>query len=166
MSKEMVLVEKDRYEELIKNDIEAPEEAKVETPPREVQTKTERSSKHLEVLKYMISKNLLKKLNAFIEYLLRGDISWNEQGEVSLGGQPIRDSHVTDLIKEAVYPGSRSRPPPGYDSFSNYLQDIKMPPSLWHSNGQGGTGLIRGSTKGPPPNWKKNKPKMKNWITF
>ena len=164
MSKEMVLVEKERYDELIKNTIEAPEEAKVETP-RGVQKKTARGSKHLEVLQYMISKNLLKKLNAFIEYLLRGDISWNEQGEVSLDGRQIRDSHVTDLIKHAVYPCG-NRPPYGYDSFSNYLQDIKMPQSLWHSNGQSGTGLVRGPTKGPPPNWKKVKPKMKNWITF
>ena len=158
----MVLIEKERYNELMNHTAEAPEEAKVET---QLKVPRERQSKHLEVLKYMVSKNLLKKLNAFIEYLLRGDISWNEQGEVSLDGQPIKDSHVTDLIKHAVYP-CKNRPPQGYDSFYNYLHDIKMPQSLWHSNEQGGTGLIRVSTKGPPPNWKTNKTKMKNWITF
>jgi hypothetical protein len=55
-------------------------------------------------------------------------IEWGENGEVSLHGFPVQNSHISDLISHLIKPTGRN--PVGWDQFVSLLSRVNIPLSL------------------------------------
>ena len=87
-----------------------------------------------------IPKNIQTKARAILEHISKdSNLDWNEKGELIINGEIINNSHITDLIKCALY-SYKNFNPHGYDRFRTALQISNLPQSLL----QRGEGL-------PPP---------------
>lgn len=149
MSKEMILVPRERFQDLLK----ANDHTSQDNPPK---------STDVSVLKYMIPQRHHRRLDGFIDYLGQHHTTWNDKGEIDLGGGYIQGSHIADMIKHAINP-CKGTPPPHQEEFENYLRSISMPNSLWDPQTGGGMFVKKRKHEGTPPGVRKNK-KVKSWL--
>ena len=86
-------------------------------------------------------------------------LTWNERGEITLGGHTIQGSHIIDLLKYTLYPYKHFTPV-GFDQFQSTLAEINIPRSLITQQ----TG--RGQLLPPPglPRLEKKAIKKSAWV--
>lgn len=74
-------------------------------------------------------KNKAKNL---LDYLLsRDDIKFSSNGSVTIKGESIADSSISDLIHKAIAPRSKLTSLEGWSEFAKYLQDANAPKSIF-----------------------------------
>lgn len=113
-------------------------------------TKQEKTMKRLNTENILISipKNVKHKARAILDHIIEGDvITWNEKGEISIEGNRIENSHITDLIKCSLY-SYKNLDPKGYNQFHLALQKSNIPQSLIQ---QSGGSIPRMQQNLPPP---------------
>lgn len=71
------------------------------------------------------SKNQIRNAESILKYISK-NMSWNELGELIIGGQVINGSHVTDLIKDCLSIRERKWDPIGHEYFYGNLYDIPL----------------------------------------
>jgi hypothetical protein len=72
-----------------------------------------------------------KKKGLTLLQLIKPHLNWNQRGEIVIAGQPIPQSHISDLVKFTVVRYfNMSKPPEGFQYFSQKLQDLNIPQSL------------------------------------
>lgn len=76
----------------------------------------------------IIPKTYRNKADAVINKLKSHSdrISWNDQGVVSIDGETLSGSNITDLIGDILRPLKRKQPT-GSDKFLHFLYDINLP---------------------------------------
>ena len=78
----------------------------------------------------VIPKQAQKKASALLQ-LLQDHLKWNERGEIVVDGEPIPNSHISDLIKYTVVRHfSKKQPPIGSDKYFTVLDKLNIPRSL------------------------------------
>lgn len=77
-----------------------------------------------------IPKNSQHKAKAILNHInTSSSLNWNALGEISIDGQIIEKSHITDLIKCSLYP-YKDLNPVGYNNFRLALQKSNIPQTL------------------------------------
>ena len=142
-TKKMILIPEDQFNEMrqIKNsDIpseistvssrESNQENETYPPPTTVPTELNCREKDIEWVLIGMPKCLLSKAKALLHYLIQNkSITWNERGEVSINGQSIPHSHISDLIKDCLQE-YKTWQPVGVDTFCQALKSTNTPLSL------------------------------------
>ena len=78
-----------------------------------------------------LPKKLREKGINLLEHLKDlSDITWNELGEISVGGEKISGSNISDLISDAVRPRKTGTIFKGWDKFAAELKRINTPYDL------------------------------------
>ena len=78
-------------------------------------------------------------------------VSWDERGQVTLGGEKIADSNITDLVTDAVSP-RKNFDPVGSKRFFRVLLEIIVPKDVarnqkrWLQSKAGGTPIFGKNT--------------------
>ena len=82
------------------------------------------------ILKY-IPKRLRSKSERLLDYITQMDeITWNEDGHVTIRNQYFQNSNITDLIQYAVNSSFKSFIPEGASDFIHLLLTANVPLSL------------------------------------
>lgn len=187
MAKELVVLAKEKYLNLMKQSQEEENQNHLEqSTTSENQKAYERlpeSHKLTEVLKMTVPKLLQRKAEALMHFLIQQNvINWNDQGEIVVDGEAIKGSHIIDLIKN-VLSRHTVQHPIGYLKFYEVLQSNNTPsafminenPRSTKSQQRGKGYVVIQRTKGMPPglrrrtgNIKKNKKQktLMKWLTF
>lgn len=152
----MVLLPYDRYQRLMtaKRSDENPEEsiARVENESGELSVKVEepeRLTKMSDPIERVLSsfpKSLQSRARTLLTYITP-HLSWNENGEIVIGGTNIPGSNIVDLVKVQLKE-YKDLYPIGQDAFSNILKDANVPLNLLASFRRVQTG--QGSIPPPP----------------
>lgn len=71
------------------------------------------------------SKNQIRNAESILKFVSK-NMSWNELGELIIGGEVIKGSHVTDLIKDCLSIRERKWEPVGFEYFYGNLYDIPL----------------------------------------
>ena len=79
----------------------------------------------------VLPKRLREKGSNLLEHLKEfSDITWNELGEISIGGEKIERSNISDLLSDAVRPRKTGDIFKGWDKFAAELRRINTPYDL------------------------------------
>ena len=79
---------------------------------------------------HVIPKTLKIEASALLDRISNAaGISWNDKGELMVNDQPIKGSHVVDLVDDIVRTGKR-KPPRGWQEFADPLADLNLPAAL------------------------------------
>ena len=87
-------------------------------------SKAEKMSRDLILIPF--GKNHFKHANTLLSYVER-NMDWNQNGEIVIQGETIPASHITDLLKDAMY-AYKNFTPIGYAQF--YQNLFSVPTSL------------------------------------
>jgi len=85
-----------------------------------------------------IPKIYQSKARGLLEFLKADkDVQWDEQGRLSIGEQRIENSHIIDLIHDALRHRKRAEKPKGWRELSKHLHSKNIPHELvgnpqWH----------------------------------
>ena len=72
-----------------------------------------------------------RKAEGLLQYLKStADVSWDERGQLKIGGQIVDNSHILDLIHDAVRYRKQSKRPSGWRELSAYLGRSNVPREL------------------------------------
>ena len=93
-----------------------------------------------------IPKTMHKRATTLLERLkTRSDlVSWDERGQVTLGGEKIVDSNIADLVSDAMRPRKNFNPT-GSRRFFRVLSELNVPKGVarnehrWQQSKAGGT---------------------------
>ncbi|CAH1802980.1 unnamed protein product [Owenia fusiformis] len=72
------------------------------------------------------------KGRSLLDFIQRANstvLTWNQAGEVNVNGETIQNSHISDLVKEVIYPFTDFSPV-GLEQFKIALRKINVPRSL------------------------------------
>jgi hypothetical protein len=89
-----------------------------------------------------IPKIYQSKAKGLLEFLKADkDVQWDEQGHLSIGQQKIENSHIIDLIHDALRYRKRAEKPKGWRELSKHLHSKNIPRELvgnpqWHDTPQ------------------------------
>ena len=77
-----------------------------------------------------LPKRLHNRAKALLHYIsVKGNISWDKNGEISVKGKSIDGSHITDLLKHALL-NIPTFAPVGSTEFYDALRESNIPSSL------------------------------------
>ena len=100
-----------------------------------------------------IPKTMHKRATTLLERLkTRPDlVSWNERGQVTLGGEKILDSNITDLVSDAMRPRKNLNPTGSRRLFRvvselNVPKDVARNEQRWQQSKAGGTPVFGENT--------------------
>ena len=78
-----------------------------------------------------IPKMYQRKAEGLLQYLKSAaDVSWDERGQLKIGDQIVDNSHILDLIHDAVRYRKQSKRPSGWRELSAYLGRSNVPREL------------------------------------
>jgi len=176
MTKELILVPKAKYEHLLKSDdTTVNDDASVNnhrtlSDIKPLSDEDYKDDTLESTLEYVIPKNRLKRALGLWNYLKerRGNIlNWNAKGEIIVNGKLVPQSHIADVIKDAVT-SRTTRQPEGYKQFYEALKELHTPEGFIINSARrntqvGGQFVIRGKlTSGPPG----QRQKAFKWIPY
>ena len=102
-TQKMVLVPLEKYERMKSARVERMEPKGVQIMVEEVQDEQPQSTLDKETIVQAIPKMYKSKCLALLNFIEKGNIlSWNEKGELVYNGQIIPNSHIADLLKNAM----------------------------------------------------------------
>lgn len=159
MAKELILIPKAKYDFLIKREPNVGEDVSQE----------QSSDEHLETtLKYAVPKKDFNKALRLWNYLRdrRGPLlNWNEHGEITVKGTPIRGSHLVDLLKHTVSAFLPMTELVGHEQFKAALEELHTPTGLMTRKveRQAGRGFVTAKTERGHPGLKQ---KQFRWIPY
>ena len=79
---------------------------------------------------HVIPKTLKVKASALLDRISNAvGINWNDKGELMVNDQPIKGSHIVDLVDDIVRTRKR-KPPRGWREFADALADLNLPAAL------------------------------------
>ena len=88
------------------------------------------------IIDYLPKKFRDKGLNLLHHLKELSDITWNELGEISVRGEKISGSNISDLLSDAVRPRKSSDVFKGWDKFAAELKRINTPYDLIGNKGR------------------------------
>ena len=131
----------------------------------------------VEVIVSALPKKFRNKAMSFLTHLLNHPqplINWDERGEVSIKGEIIPNSHISDLVKYTVSP-FKSFIPNGFYKFNEVANEMGLPKSLFGKK-EDPRNLKKQPPKSLPPppgiptnkrgGGKKKKILSRNWMNF
>lgn len=141
-----------------------------------------------DVFKYTVPSKLLTKAEGLMNFLEHNGgqtLKWNDRGELLCNDKKISNSHIADLVKDAVMP-HQTHTPIGYECFYKSLAGIHTPQSFIRNTKRrqlmygednasrmiGKGHVVKIKTNGRPPGQrvaaKRNSSKARNkkWIQF
>jgi hypothetical protein len=78
-----------------------------------------------------IPKNYQSKAKGLLQYLHADkDVHWDESGQLHIGQQKIDNSHIIDLIHDAMRQRKKAEKPKGWKELSQHLQSKNVPKEL------------------------------------
>lgn len=184
MAQELVLVPKEKYQNLLKSEekssnLEEKSPLPKENPPNNVDPPTQ--TRIMEILEHTIPAKYQNKAKGLLQFLSRygGDVvSLKDNGNLIYKSDVIQGYHISDLLKHALSANVK-RDPIGYQQFYKALKEIDTPTSFIHNKKMiepsrvqsGGGYVVKTQTDGAPPGYqppKKKKMTKSNikWLKF
>lgn len=78
-----------------------------------------------------VPKTMRKKTKLLLDHIKEmSDISWNEQGEITVGGQTLKGSNLTDLVNDVLRYRKHREDPYGWEVFAAALKRANVPREL------------------------------------
>lgn len=119
--KKMVLIPYERYMQSTK-----PESDEKTISSESISPSSLRQNKRLdeELILMEFGKHHHKQAKTLLAYVEKqSELDWNEFGELLVDGETINGSHITDLIKDALF-NYKNFEPKGYEIFYSHLSSI------------------------------------------
>lgn len=92
-----------------------------------------------------VPKTMRRKTKLLLDHMKEvSDISWNDQGEITVGGQTLKGSNLIDLVNDVLRHRKHREDPYGWEVFAKALKRANVPRELightrrWEWMGTGG----------------------------
>ena len=133
-----ILIPMEKYERLVRA-----QESTIKTEPQTLNNITQiikddihddydANQMHVDTILMAIPKNNQHKARALLMHIQTDKcrtLTWNDRGEIIISGESVPGSHISDLIKDAMY-RYRNLTPIGHDKFYKTLADMNIPLGL------------------------------------
>ena len=158
-TQKMVLVPLEKYERMKSSKAKISEPAGVQITVEEVDQDPQQSTLDKETILQAIPKMYKTKCHALLNFIEKGNVlSWNDKGELVYNTQSIPNSHIADLLKNAMREYNNFDPI-GKEEFYRGLAQTNVP-LLLIDNKDNRDLLVQGKSKTKretchrqPPQW-------------